>query len=266
MGSTGRRNAGFSWTRAVCVGLLLAAATLQAEVAADTGQLTCQDAVAQTGTVSPATPDPEAAGFDAQDCTQGSAAAQALGVAFATDIAVMGGDWSKIGAAGQVLAADAGSWVCVRDNRRGLMWEVKTVDGGLRDVGHAYAWRDTDSSRNGGNSGSVGTDTCAGTLPDGQCNTAAYIAAVNAAGLCGGSDWRLPSIAELETLVDFSTGTPAVAAGLFPNTFAGFYWSATNRADNANGAWGIVFDDGRRDPASKGSSGARVRLVREVAP
>lgn len=258
------RNAKFSWSSLARWAVLLALAASLRVVAADTGQLTCQDAEAQTGTVSPATPDPEAPGFDAQDCTQGSAAAQALGVAFASDIAVMGGDWSKIGAGGEVLAADADTWVCVRDNRRGLMWEVKTTDGGLRDVSHAYTWRDTDGSRNGGNAGSLGSDTCAGTLPDGQCNTAAYIVAVNAIGLCGGSSWRLPSIGELETLVDYATGSPTANAALFPNTFAGFTWSATNRADNPNGAWGIVFDDGRREPVSKGSAGARVRLVRDV--
>lgn len=250
--------------RAIGATLLMALSALASAFGGDTGQITCQDADSLTGSVTPGTPDPEVSGYESQDCTQGSAAAQALGVAFATDIAAKGGDWSKIGAAGEALAATAGSWVCVRDNLRGLMWEVKTTDRGLRDVDHAYTWRDTDTSRNGGNSGSLGADTCAGTLAGGQCNTEAYVAAVNDAGLCGGSNWRLPNIVELESLVDFDGGAPTVIGTLFPNTFAGFTWSATNRADNPNGAWGIVFDDGRRNTASKGSAGARVRLVRDL--
>ena len=235
---------------------------LQGAALADTGQVTCHDASALTGTVTLGNPDPEQAGFDRQDCTMGTAAAQALGVGFAVDIAADGGDWSKLDANGDVLPADAASWSCVRDNLAGLVWEVKTTDGGLRDGGHTHTWRSTDAASNGGNAGTLGTDTCNTTLPDGQCNTEAYLAALNAAGLCGGSNWRLPSIGELEGLVDFDRGSPAINTALFPETVASSYWSAQTAAGNTNGAWTIVFDGGRRVSSTKGSPGARVRAVR----
>lgn len=246
-------------------GLLLSCLlSVSASAAGDTGQITCHDAATLTGAVTSADPDPEARGFDRQDCTTGAAAAQALGAGFASDIAAGGGDWSKLDGNGDVLPADAASWACVRDNLAGLVWEVKTDDGGLRDRNHTYTWRSTDAASNGGIAGSLGDDDCNGTLPNGQCNTEAYAAAVNAATLCGASNWRLPNIGELEGLVDFDRGSPAINPALFPEAVASFYWSAQTSAADANGAWGVVFDGGRRVSLSKGSPGARVRLVRSA--
>ena len=242
--------------------ILVAGSSLS--LAADTGQIACHDANGLSGNVAPGSPDPELAGFNRQDCTMGASAAQALGLGFAQDIAARGGDWSKLDTAGAQLDASAASWACLRDNHTGLVWEIKTDDGGLRDKDHSYTWRNTDGSVNGGNAGSAGGDSCGGSLPSGLCNTQALIAAVNAIGLCGANDWRLPTIAELETIVDLGTNPrPAINPQLFPRTLSSFYWSATSRASDANGAWGILFDGGRRETASKGSS-ARVRLVRSL--
>ena len=243
---------------------LLGAAALSVQ-AGDTGQLGCQDAISGTGTVGEDGADPEAPGFDGQDCTRGSAAAQALGVGFAQGIAAGGGDWSKIGSAGEVLADDAPSWVCLRDNLTGLIWEMKTADAGLHGRAHRYTWRSTDAASNGGNPGSVGGDSCAGTLPDAQCNTQALVEQVNAAGLCGANDWRLPSIVELESIVDLGNAPrPSINQTLFLGTTEDEsvgYWSSSSSAVNSNGAWVIVFDGGRRVPLTKATDQA-VRLVR----
>jgi len=46
-----------------------------------------------------------------------------------------GFSFTKIDENGDDLPASATSWNCVRDNVTGLIWEVKTDDGGLREIG-----------------------------------------------------------------------------------------------------------------------------------
>ena len=41
----------------------------------------------------------------------------------------------------------------MRDNVTGLMWEVKTDDGGLRDKDWTYSWYNPDATTNGGSAG-----------------------------------------------------------------------------------------------------------------
>jgi hypothetical protein len=58
------------------------------------------------------------------------------------------------------------------------------------------------------------------------------------------SDWRLPTIKELATLVDHTRSNPAVYTPYFPNTFSSFYWSSTTVAYSTDGAWGVHFSHG----------------------
>ena len=61
----------------------------------------------------------------------------------------------------------------------------------------------------------------------------------------GRGGWRLPTIAELRTLVDTTQFNPALPAGhLFTNTKSDGYWSSTNYADVSSYAWYIVFVSG----------------------
>src|SRR6185312_11065665 len=125
-------------------------------------------------------------------------------------------DYTKIANDGSELPADAalgagaGDWACTRDNVTGLVWEVKTDDGGVRDKDWLYTWFYADATDNGGDPGNTGGDTCGGTL-GAECNSDAFAAAVNAASLCGFDDWRLPQGDELVGLVDF--GVVATAGG-----------------------------------------------------
>ena len=65
---------------ALATGLMaVPAAPAQTQRLNDTAQITCYNHITSTGTVSSGTPDPEAPGFDEQDCTRGAAAADALG-------------------------------------------------------------------------------------------------------------------------------------------------------------------------------------------
>ena len=40
------------------------------------------------------------------------------------------------------IIADNETWSCVADNQTALVWEVKTIDGGIRDITHSYSWFD----------------------------------------------------------------------------------------------------------------------------
>jgi len=62
-----------------------------------------------------------------------------------------------------------------------------------------------------------------------------------------GGGFRLPTIKELQTIVDVSRAMPPVIdTGAFPDVPAGAspYWSATKRASNDTEAWFVNFGDG----------------------
>ncbi len=58
------------------------------------------------------------------------------------------------------------------------------------------------------------------------------------------SDWRLPNIKELESILDDSLDSPAVDSTIFPNITASNYWSSTSNAADASGAWVVNFMHG----------------------
>ena len=254
--------------------LLLATAPAFAQTAPlnDTGQITCYNDSAATGTVSPATPDPEQPGFTGQDCTQGRSAADALGTLVKIGASTTPGrDYTKIANDGSVLPASAtlgsgpGDWACTRDNVTGLIWEVKVDDDAhLRHYNHIYEWYDTNTAINGGDPGSTGDNTCNSTLPDNLCNTSAFRDAVNALGLCGATDWRLPTANELQSLVDYDTGTaPCIDVVWFPNSSMSGLWSGETYVSGFfDGAWYVSFNSGYLYASSKYSSFHHVRLVR----
>lgn len=89
-------------------------------------------------------------------------------------------------------------------------------------------------------------------------------AAAYCAALFSGSKypWRLPTIQELQTLIDSSQFNPALTAGVFDNieVFV-YYWSSTANANIADEAWAIYFRDGFMHSSNK-SSELYVRCVR----
>jgi len=59
------------------------------------------------------------------------------------------------------------------------------------------------------------------------------------------SDWRLPSVIELVSIVDTGTYNPSIDSDFFPATPAvGFYWSVTPYAGQTANAWGVYFNNG----------------------
>lgn len=154
-----------------------------------------------------------------------------------------GFSFTKLSSEGVALAADATDWVCVKDNVTGLIWEVKTTDGGLHDSGDTFTWYSTDSHNNGGSLGDTGDlDICFGYSADklgSFCNTDYFIRRVNASALCGTSDWRMPTVDELHTLRIYGSDM-SIDTSYFPNNQSASYWTASPTF-HADKAWVSVF-------------------------
>jgi hypothetical protein len=57
--------------------------------------------------------------------------------------------------------------------------------------------------------------------------------------------WRLPTITELRSLVDFSRYNPAIDMDCFPNTVLAFHWSSSTEESPTKYAWGVAFSYGQ---------------------
>ena len=156
--------------------------------------------------------------------------------------------YTKLDAAGNDLADSAVSWVMVRDNVTGLIWEVKENKDGVKDYGNphdaynTYTWYDSNPETNGGDAGTPGDGT----------DTEDFLNALNSLNFGGFSDWRLPGREELRSIVDYGRYNPAIDTIYFPNTMSpdllpmgdAFYWSSTTHAYDTDHAWLVYFGSG----------------------
>lgn len=184
------------------------------------------------------------------------------------------------------LGSSPKDWACTKDNKTGLIWEVKTSDGGLRDSGWTYSWYEPDVSKNGGFEGYRNLrfggyekrEGCKGS----DCDTAAFTKAVNSQMLCGANDWRIPTNEELKGLVYCSDGKakilgkeesgsicigspsiPTIDTIYFP-TPPIWEWSSTSDASGFS-VWIVHFDlYGDTSTVNKSGSSGGIRLVRNA--
>ena len=77
-----------------------------------------------------------------------------------------------------------------------------------------------------------------------------------------GGGWRLPSIEELETLVDSAQSDPAVTDGVFQHISSDNFWSSTTYAYDTSGAWDMYFYSGSAASADFKTRSNYVRCVR----
>jgi len=117
----------------------------------------------------------------------------------------------------------------ITDPGTGLMWEIKTDDGGPRDLDNACTWQEA-------------------------------LAYCENLALADYDDWRLPNRNELQSLIDYGRYGPSIDP-VFPYVRPSSFWSSTTNADNPLVAWLVNFYDGDVSFISK-SGDSYVRAVR----
>jgi hypothetical protein len=168
-------------------------------------------------------------------------------------------DFSAVDQGGTVMPQHAaGEHHCVLDGRTGLLWEVKRAEPGLHHRDALFSWYHDDKAENLGEPGLAGGGKCS--LE--RCDTAAFVEAVNAAGLCGRHDWRMPSRDEALTILDRArAGTGATLDPVyFPAAVEAEFWTGTTFRMYPQGAWAVdtIYALDRVDDKAEPK---RVRLV-----
>jgi hypothetical protein len=152
-------------------------------------------------------------------------------------------DFTKISWRGQNLDKSASEWSCVRDNKTGRVWEVKTGSG-LHSINNRYRW------------GGIGAE---------QFGTEFYddwnVLVNESRGLCGYSDWRVPNRFELIAASQDGERAGELMTQYFPHA-SSYFWSSSAYENYSGSARYVSFAYGYSyDYFSRGNS-LPVRLVR----
>jgi hypothetical protein len=229
----------------------------------DTGLVQC----AAPGATQQLCPQAELPG---QDAEHGRDIAVAKGALVKVGGGVAGFDWTKLDASGTPLAiqdqmwdpqgseASGTRWSCVKDNVAGLVWEIKESDPNhSRYSGHTYRWLLEGEEY----TGAFPDMSTSGTCNLDSCDTQSFVNWVNENALCGFSDWRMPSVGELSSIVVLANVLPAVDTAYFPDIKDPRFFTNQSLARDPSRAWYVYFSDGSVSFTNKGDA-SHVRLVR----
>ena len=151
-------------------------------------------------------------------------------------------NYIKYDSMGKQLPDNARQWSCVNDIRTGLMWEVKSPEAGLRFSKNLYSWY---SPVNKSLQGEADGGRCLGSI---DCDTDAYVQAMNTIKYCGYDEWYLPSKNEMQTLIVhnnyYRKQKVTVDIRYFPHTRPSWYWTSSDHEEYDEYAWFILFRNG----------------------
>jgi hypothetical protein len=199
--------------------------------------------------------------ISAQDCSHGRDAKAVAGTLTKVGSGRAGFDFTKLGSTGNVLSIQNAAWIiggtgtesagtkwsCVRDNVTGLIWEVKTdsgsADSDTTDSTHTNIHHKNNKYRWGGKT-ALSRDYAnrQGTHYD---DWTGLVDGTNTENLCGGSNWRVPTVEELESIADLSIKNLTIDSDYFPDATAmvdKYSWSSS--PSNNEYAWVLDFDYG----------------------
>jgi len=191
--------------------------------------------------------------LEQQDCANGRDALHLAGNLTKLGSGPLGFDYTKLKMDGTPLANqnraydDSGSeaastkWSCVRDNHTGLVWEVKESTG-VHASTNEYRW---------GGLTAIGIDH-PNRQGDYYNDWNVLVNSANNNARCGITDWRVPDLKSLATLINYganrrpttlSLSGPTINNEYFPFvTFDEFaYWSASPYNLNTTDAYGVRF-------------------------
>ena len=94
-------------------------------------------------------------------------------------------------------------------------------------------------------------------VPHADCESAA-----KALDLLGHTDWDLPTIEELQLLIDRSRYSPAINTDFFKDIQNDWYWSKTPAAWSSASAWFVGFYDGDVYGGRRGNNGFALAVRR----
>ncbi|VUD67586.1 hypothetical protein TDB9533_03867 [Thalassocella blandensis] len=157
--------------------------------------------------------------------------------------------YRKVTRQGERVGMSEMDFSCVEDLQSGLVWEVKsTVETSEAYYQQKFRW------------GGTGAEAIGEIFFQ---DWDALLAEINSQSLCGYQDWRMPTIAELQSLVMLDQAEIKIHRDFFPHTVPAVYWSASAYDYYKEHAQTVNFADGT-SAYYNGYRGERayIRLVR----
>lgn len=141
---------------------------------------------------------------------------------------------------GHSLEDNTEQWTCVHDTSTGLMWEVKSENDAMRNSSNLYSWYNPERETL---QGKADGGRCRG---EADCDTHAYVQAMNKRNYCGHNDWFLPTREQMQTLVNLENGNSGITINkqYFPQTMPSWYWTSNENINSDEFAWYVLFRNG----------------------